>query len=222
MQSIGLPVTSPTCASTHLNGAVARLRFQMYPGCGRNSITPKVYPDPECWVVPRSTTWQGCHQVLPNNARCMRLPLARTFGTLRRSTRWALTAPNQDICGNRWRGHRALVADRVVAAAIPEIVAETGCCRRSHGVGAGRAPGNCLRRNGRTPTPGRRVASFAAPLGHALFGTSRQLVVGPTSATAAKLASLVAPLAVTKRRVRHLFARWPVLQACLAHGDAPR
>lgn len=39
-------------------------------------------------------------------------------------------------------------------------------------------------------------ASFAAPLGYALFGTSRQLIVSPTSATAAISASLVAPLAV--------------------------
>ncbi len=39
-------------------------------------------------------------------------------------------------------------------------------------------------------------ASFAAPLGYALFGTSRQLIVSPTSATAAISASLVAPLIV--------------------------
>jgi high affinity sulfate transporter 1 len=39
-------------------------------------------------------------------------------------------------------------------------------------------------------------AAFAAPLGYALFGTSRQLVVSPTSATAAISAALVAPLAV--------------------------
>ena len=38
--------------------------------------------------------------------------------------------------------------------------------------------------------------SFAAPLGYALFGTSRQLIVSPTSATAAISASLVAPLAL--------------------------
>ena len=40
-------------------------------------------------------------------------------------------------------------------------------------------------------------ASFAAPLGYALFGTSRQLVASPTSATAAISASLVLPLAAT-------------------------
>ncbi len=40
-------------------------------------------------------------------------------------------------------------------------------------------------------------ASFAAPLGYAIFGTSRQLIVSPTSATAAISAALVAPLAVT-------------------------
>ena len=39
-------------------------------------------------------------------------------------------------------------------------------------------------------------ASFAAPLGYALFGTSRQLIVSPTSATAAISAALVAPLVV--------------------------
>jgi high affinity sulfate transporter 1 len=39
-------------------------------------------------------------------------------------------------------------------------------------------------------------AAFAAPLGYALFGTSRQLVVSPTSATAAISAALVAPLAI--------------------------
>ncbi len=39
-------------------------------------------------------------------------------------------------------------------------------------------------------------ASFAAPLGYALFGSSRQLIVSPTSATAAISASLVAPLLV--------------------------
>lgn len=37
-------------------------------------------------------------------------------------------------------------------------------------------------------------ASFAAPLAYALFGTSRQLIVSPTSATAALSASMVAPL----------------------------
>lgn len=40
-------------------------------------------------------------------------------------------------------------------------------------------------------------ASFAAPLGYAIFGTSRQLIVSPTSATAAISAALIAPLAVT-------------------------
>jgi high affinity sulfate transporter 1 len=39
--------------------------------------------------------------------------------------------------------------------------------------------------------------SFAAPLGYALFGTSRQLIVSPTSATAAISASLVGPLAAS-------------------------
>jgi SulP family sulfate permease len=39
-------------------------------------------------------------------------------------------------------------------------------------------------------------ASFAAPLGYALFGTSRQLVCSPTSATAAISAALVAPLVI--------------------------
>ena len=39
--------------------------------------------------------------------------------------------------------------------------------------------------------------SFAAPLGYTLFGTSRQLIVSPTSATAAISASLVAPLALS-------------------------
>ncbi|HET9661120.1 MAG TPA: SulP family inorganic anion transporter [Thermomicrobiales bacterium] len=38
--------------------------------------------------------------------------------------------------------------------------------------------------------------SFAAPLGYALFGTSRQLVCSPTSATAAISAALVAPVVV--------------------------
>ena len=38
--------------------------------------------------------------------------------------------------------------------------------------------------------------SFAAPLGYALFGTSRQLIVSPTSATAAISASLVGSLAL--------------------------
>ncbi len=37
-------------------------------------------------------------------------------------------------------------------------------------------------------------ASFAAPLGYALFGTSRQLICSPTSATAAISAALVAPV----------------------------
>ncbi|MCC6943780.1 MAG: SulP family inorganic anion transporter [Thermomicrobiales bacterium] len=37
-------------------------------------------------------------------------------------------------------------------------------------------------------------ASFAAPLGYALFGTSRQLICSPTSATAALSAALVAPV----------------------------
>jgi high affinity sulfate transporter 1 len=36
--------------------------------------------------------------------------------------------------------------------------------------------------------------SFAAPLGYALFGTSRQLICSPTSATAAISAALVAPV----------------------------
>lgn len=40
-------------------------------------------------------------------------------------------------------------------------------------------------------------AAFAAPLGYALFGTSRQLIVSPTSATAALSAVLVAPLVVS-------------------------
>lgn len=40
------------------------------------------------------------------------------------------------------------------------------------------------------------VASFAAPLGYALFGTSRQLVCSPTSATAAISAALVAPVVI--------------------------
>ncbi|HYI25559.1 MAG TPA: sulfate permease [Thermomicrobiales bacterium] len=39
-------------------------------------------------------------------------------------------------------------------------------------------------------------ASFAAPLGYALYGTSRQLIVSPTSATAAISAALVTPLVV--------------------------
>lgn len=39
-------------------------------------------------------------------------------------------------------------------------------------------------------------ASFAAPLGYALFGTSRQLVCSPTSATAAISAALVAPVVI--------------------------
>ncbi len=39
-------------------------------------------------------------------------------------------------------------------------------------------------------------SAFAAPLGYALFGTSRQLIVSPTSATAAISAALVAPLVV--------------------------
>ncbi len=39
-------------------------------------------------------------------------------------------------------------------------------------------------------------AAFAAPLGYALFGTSRQLIVSPTSATAAISAALVGPLVV--------------------------
>ncbi len=40
------------------------------------------------------------------------------------------------------------------------------------------------------------LAAFAAPLGYALFGTSRQLVASPTSATAAISATLVAPIAL--------------------------
>ena len=39
-------------------------------------------------------------------------------------------------------------------------------------------------------------ASFAAPLGYALFGTSRQLVCSPTSATAAISAALIAPVVI--------------------------
>ncbi len=39
-------------------------------------------------------------------------------------------------------------------------------------------------------------ASFAAPLGYALFGTSRQLVCSPTSATAAISAALVEPVVI--------------------------
>jgi MFS superfamily sulfate permease-like transporter len=39
-------------------------------------------------------------------------------------------------------------------------------------------------------------ASFAAPLGYALSGTSRQLICGPTSATAAISAALVGPAVV--------------------------
>jgi SulP family sulfate permease len=39
-------------------------------------------------------------------------------------------------------------------------------------------------------------AAFAAPLGYALFGTSRQLVCSPTSATAAISAALVAPVVI--------------------------
>ena len=39
-------------------------------------------------------------------------------------------------------------------------------------------------------------ASFAAPIGYALFGTSRQLICSPTSATAAISAALVAPVVV--------------------------
>ena len=39
-------------------------------------------------------------------------------------------------------------------------------------------------------------ASFAAPLGYALFGTSRQMICSPTSATAAISAALVAPVVV--------------------------
>jgi len=39
-------------------------------------------------------------------------------------------------------------------------------------------------------------ASFAAPLGYALFGTSRQLICSPTSATAAISAALVAPVVI--------------------------
>ncbi len=41
-------------------------------------------------------------------------------------------------------------------------------------------------------------ASFAAPLGYALFGTSRQLVCSPTSATAAISAVLVAPVVIDR------------------------
>ncbi|MCO5223315.1 MAG: SulP family inorganic anion transporter [Thermomicrobiales bacterium] len=41
-------------------------------------------------------------------------------------------------------------------------------------------------------------ASFAAPLGYALFGTSRQLICSPTSATAAISAALVAPVVVDR------------------------
>jgi high affinity sulfate transporter 1 len=39
-------------------------------------------------------------------------------------------------------------------------------------------------------------ASFAAPLGYALFGTSRQMICSPTSATAAISAVLVAPVVI--------------------------
>ena len=39
-------------------------------------------------------------------------------------------------------------------------------------------------------------ASFAAPLGYALFGTSRQMICSPTSATAAISAALVAPVVI--------------------------
>ena len=39
-------------------------------------------------------------------------------------------------------------------------------------------------------------ASFAAPLGYALFGTSRQMICSPTSATAAISAALVAPVII--------------------------
>ncbi len=41
-------------------------------------------------------------------------------------------------------------------------------------------------------------ASFAAPLGYALFGTSRQLVCSPTSATAAISAALIAPVVIDR------------------------
>ncbi len=53
--------------------------------------------------------------------------------------------------------HRALVADRVVAAALQALVAETGHPRRAHDVGAGRSPSHRLRTNRRAPTPGRCV-----------------------------------------------------------------
>ena len=54
--------------------------------------------------------------------------------------------------------------------------------------------------------------AFAAPLAYALLGTSRQLIVGPTSATAALSASLVVPLALTDSdRLRDLSATLAIL-----------
>ena len=52
--------------------------------------------------------------------------------------------------------------------------------------------------------------AFAAPLGYALLGTSRQLIVSPTSATAALSASMVAPLAANN------LDRFAALSALLA------
>jgi MFS superfamily sulfate permease-like transporter len=53
-------------------------------------------------------------------------------------------------------------------------------------------------------------AAFAGLLGYALFGSSRQLVVSPTSATAAISAALVAPVAMGDA------ARFGELSAALA------
>jgi Sulfate permease family len=59
--------------------------------------------------------------------------------------------------------------------------------------------------------------SFAAPLGYALFGSSRQLIVSPTSATAAISASLVGPLVVgDAERYWDLSATLAIL---CGHGD---
>ncbi len=54
--------------------------------------------------------------------------------------------------------------------------------------------------------------AFAAPVGYALLGTSRQLIVGPTSATAAISFSLIAPLAASDtERFRDLAALLAIL-----------